>query len=164
MDVRNSFVDQNPDFVYESLRRFHTALFDHPDFPAIYPTESAFLYAQKNPGDRNGLPPLTINPAANDAERIYKKAGVKRAANVQLPADLITSELEFMAYLHNEIARSIQNNDQQRKDDLIAILDEFNHYHCSKWFAAFFEACASQDKSFYQTMGAVGTIFIQKLQ
>jgi TorA maturation chaperone TorD len=97
------------DDLFSELRREYTRLFNHPTKPAIYIYETLFLYKPEE-GD-NEKPPLFISPAAMDAERCYKKAGLKMSREINEPGDHMATELEFMMFLYSQKAKAIRGND-----------------------------------------------------
>ena len=83
------------------LRREYSRLFNNPDHPVIYLYEGVFIDEElRRAGKPDTGARLFVNPAALDAERCYRQAGLKRSAKINIPADSVSTELEFMAYLY----------------------------------------------------------------
>jgi TorA maturation chaperone TorD len=146
------------------LRSEYTRLFSHPDQPLVQPTEGSFLFFLDRPGDTGcrPAPRLFINPAALDAERIYKKAGFECSSALQEPADTIYTELEFMHRLYQAKLTALQSDDRDAGDLVDECLNEFTHNHLGKWAVAFFKAVVDNSKiDFYRAVGILGAAFIR---
>ncbi len=88
--------------LHSALRCNFTELFTHPDDPLVSPYEMRFCDLR----DKRDVPSaLFLNDAALHAERCYRKAGlVLSDARSREPGDHMAIELEFMAYLHAQLA------------------------------------------------------------
>jgi TorA maturation chaperone TorD len=147
------------------LRHAYTTLFTHPDKPLIFIYESQFLFWEAHPdAGLDEAPRLFVNPAALDAERCYKKAGLSRSVDFNESADHMSIELEFMARLYAYRVELFEKGDTEeliRVDDLIA---EFNSLHFKKWGIAFFQKCAQTSvHPFYQALGSIGAVFMEEM-
>ena len=140
------------------VRRERTRLFDHPDHPVVKFYEGVFIDDERiKAGLRSTGARLFVNPAALDAERCYRKAGVKRSSDINIPADCITTELEFMAHLHAMKAMALLENDGATSQDAQALMEEFVNLHVAKWFSRFFERCVEESPhALYRAVGTLG--------
>ncbi|WP_139652929.1 TorD/DmsD family molecular chaperone [Raoultibacter phocaeensis] len=141
-----------------AIRCEYTRLFNHPDHPAVKLFEGVFLDDERM---REGKPGtgarLFVNPAALDAERCYRKAGLKKSTAMNLPADSMSTELEFLAHLHAESARAIAEENDALLGETETLLEEFTRLHVEKWFLRFFERCAEESRcSLYDAVGMMG--------
>jgi TorA maturation chaperone TorD len=151
------------------LRSTYTSLFTHPVKPQISLYESLFLFWEKDPeGSYADAPRLFISPAALSAERIYKKAGLKRSKEVNESADHISTEMEFMARLYAYKGKlMVEGEDEEEEEEGTAVdqvISEFMHYHVKKWWPKFFEKLALTDTHpLYGAIGLIGNIWINTL-
>lgn len=149
---------KNEQELFSLMRQEYTYFFTHPRKPAIPIYEALFCY---KPGKGEARPVLFISPAALDAERCYKKAGLKMSKDVNDSGDHMATELEFMMYLYQQKAKAIRNNDEMelaRRNDEIS---EFNRLHLKKWGVEFFEQCKVVSKSeVYHLIGETGSLFL----
>lgn len=141
-------------------RREYTRLFNHPDGPAVPLFEGVFIDTERlREGEPSVRPRLFVNPAALDAERCYRQAGLKRASDINIPADCISTELEFLAHLHALEAQAMACGDKEKAARAVAWLEEFRRLHVSKWFRRFFERCAEESAyDLYRAVGALGAV------
>lgn len=102
-------------------------------------------------------PRLFVNDAALDAERCYRKAGLKRSADKNIPADSMITELQFMAHLHAEKARTLLGDDIRETEPWDSLIEEFNRIHLRKWAYDFFLAIERETRlEAYRLLGALG--------
>jgi TorA maturation chaperone TorD len=150
---------ESHEILVSELRQEYTRLFSHPKKPAIPIYEALFRYDNEKQDDVRPL--LFVSPAALDAERCYRKAGLKMSKEMNESGDHMGTELEFMMYLYLQKAKAIQENDEQELAKREAEIEEFNRLHLLRWAGDFFEQCkaASQDK-FYHTIGEIGGLFL----
>lgn len=153
---------KNEEELLSELRQEYTRLFNHPKKPAIPIYEALFRYQPDK--DDEARPLLFVSPAALDAERCYKKAGLKLSKAVNESGDHMGIEMEFMMYLYLQKAKAIQENDEgelARRDEEI---EEFNRLHLKRWAVEFFEQCKTTSKSkVYSTVGEIGSLFLTGL-
>ncbi len=151
-----------PENLLSALRQEYTRLFCHPKQPAISIYEALFRSALE--GQAEARPLLVISPAALDAERCYRKAGLKMSAAVRESGDHMATELEFMMYLYQRKAQAIQ---EDSGDDLArrnAEIAEFERLHLNRWAKAFFDQCSTISTSpFYRAIGETGSHFLTGL-
>ncbi|BAE82678.1 TorD/DmsD family molecular chaperone [Desulfitobacterium hafniense] len=145
-----------------ALRQEYTRLFTHPRNPVIDIYETYFLFQPEEGGQDK--PALFISPAALDAERRYKQAGLTRAKEFNEPGDHMATELEFMAYLYLQLAKALlEDNPEgifQRKEQI----KEFTEIHLQKWAREFFNRCtADSQMEVYQIYGLIGSTFLNKM-
>ncbi len=154
--------EKNKEKLLTALRREYTRLFTHPKKPAIAIYETTFLY---NPEDElQSRPSLFISPAARDAERCYKKAGLEMSREINEPADHIATQMEFMMYLYLQKAKSIRDGNREEgatRDDEIR---EFLQSHLQKWAKNFFDLCISSSQiDFYKAIGEIGSLCMARM-
>lgn len=149
--------DNDPSAVLSDLRREYTRMFTHPKKPAVSIYEALFLW------DANGdepRPSLFISPAALDAERCYKRAGLERSKEVNESGDHFATQMEFMMSLCSELSIAMQNGDNAKFEELEAILEEFARLHLHRWARPFFKECSDLGEN--RTMTAfweIGNVF-----
>ncbi|MFO7568577.1 MAG: molecular chaperone TorD family protein [Smithellaceae bacterium] len=153
---------KNKEQLLTEMRREYTRLFTHPKKPVIAIYETTFLY---NPEDElQSKPSLFISPAARDAERCYKKAGLEMSREINEPADHIATQMEFMMYLYLQKAKSIRNGNREElatRDDEIR---EFLQAHLQKWAKNFFDMCISSSQAdFYKVIGEIGSLCMARM-
>ncbi len=146
------------------VRREYTRLFSHPTKPVIKLYEGVFTDDERvRTGENSTNALLFVNPSAADAERLYKQAGFACSSEVSIPADAITTEMEFLGRLHNAIALEIIENDNERVIAAMQWLEEFHSRHSSQWFPRFFERCEGESKlTLYKLVGYLGTTLIKE--
>jgi TorA maturation chaperone TorD len=147
--------------LYE-LRQEYTRLFTHPRNPVIRIYEALFRYKAEKQGD---APPLLfISPAALDAERCYRKAGLKMSKAVKESPDHMGIEMEFMMYLYLQKAKAIQGNDQEELARRNEEIEEFERLHLKRWAKEFFSQCKTASTSkVYSTIGEIGSLFLNSM-
>ena len=102
-------------------------------------------------------PRLFVNDAALDAERCYRKAGLKRSADKNIPADSMITELQFIAHLHAETARALLGKNLREIEAWEFLIEEFNRIHLRKWAYDFFYAIEKETRlEAYRLLGALG--------
>lgn len=153
---------QNREKLHSDMRKEYTRLFSHPENPVIDIYETLFL-ADIKP-DNGEKPALFISPAALDAERCYKKAGLTLSKEVREPADHMATEMEFMAYLHMEKAKALHEENKEKLSQIEGDIEEFTDIHLKKWALAFFEKCmVSSHHPAYKIFGEIGKVFMEKV-
>lgn len=144
------------------MRKEYTRLFSHPENPVIDIYETLFLADIKPENEEK--PALFISPAALDAERCYKKAGLILSKEVREPADHMATEMEFMAYLHMQKAKALHENNTEKRSEIEGVIEEFTDIHLKKWALAFFEKCiTSSHHPAYKIFGEIGKVFMEKV-
>lgn len=148
--------------LWTAMRREYTRLFNHPQKPAVDIYETLFLVQPDEEGRSDAI--LFVSPAALDAERCYKKAGLTRAKAMNEPPDHMATELEFMMYLHLQQAKALLEDNQEELAQSNEQIKEFSDLHLKKWAVPFFERCAAASEStVYRTMGQIGSAFIGRM-
>lgn len=141
------------------LRQEYTRLFTHPKKTVIPIYEALFRYIYEEQGGARPL--LFVSPAALDAERCYKKAGLKMSKAVNESGDHMGTEMEFMMYLYLQKAKAIQENDQEELARRNEEIEEFERLHLKRWAKEFFSQCKTASKSkFYSAIGEIGSLFM----
>ncbi len=143
------------------MRREYTRLFDDPKSPALNIYETVFLH---NPvEDKEGVI-LFMSPAALDAERCYKGAGVCLVKQSAEPADHMATELEFMMYLYAKKGQALKEGNEENLALIKKQINEFKVLHLHKWAMNFFEKMQSEAKSLpYQGIAQLGIIGLAKI-
>lgn len=155
--------DENrKDELLTELGREYTRLFAHPKNPVIAIYETTFRY---DPTDElASRPALFISPAALDAERCYKKAGLTMSGEMNEPADHLATEMEFMMYLYSQKAKALQQDNSAEVAEREAQIKEFAEDHLNKWAKAFYDRCIAESQSdVYRMMGEIGSLYIAKM-
>ena len=154
--------NSNPE-AFREIRREYTRLFNHPDAPVIKLFEGVFLDDEcKRKGKPSTGARLFVNPAALDAERCYRKAGLKKSSSINIPADCITTELEFLSHLHAERAKALAENDGNLLSSTESMIKEFTSIHVNKWIPRFFERCREESRhELYAAVGMLGTLIFE---
>ena len=129
----------DPQEVLSDLRREYTRMFTHPKQPAVSIYEALFLW---NGDDGEPKPSLFISPAALDAERCYKRAGLERSKEVNESGDHFATQMEFMMFLCRGLAIAMQNEDEGKFSELEDVWEEFAKLHLHRWARPFFQECA----------------------
>ncbi len=152
-----------------ALRCAYTALFSHPESPQLPPYESQYLYWRAHPeGNFDEAPRMFVCPAAVDAERVYKMAGLTRSKELNEPGDFIATEVEFLAFLFARISEllTLGDKDSTVLDELEwlgAVYADFS-VHIQKWWQSFFDDLASSDiYPVYTLTGVIGQQLLQAL-
>lgn len=150
---------------HHAARREYTRLFNHPDHPAIYLYEGLFVDKKRvDSGKRSMNPRMFINPAALDAERCYRKLGLKRNTDINIPADCMTTELDYLSAAYRMRAETTLHGDVDRVSEIHEAISEFLRLHVEKWFACFFEHCIRESKlDIYRAAGTLGLIYTDAL-
>ncbi len=152
---------KSPEELLSDLRKEYTRLFTHPQKSQIDIYESLFLF---NPQESNEKPSLFISPAALDAERCYKKAGVVRSKEVNEPGDHMATEMEFMMFLYLQKAKALQEGNQAEAERREGEIREFYEIHLQKWAKEFFGRCTVLGKhAFFKAVGQIGSIFLKEI-
>ena len=143
------------------MRREYTRLFDDPKKPAVNIYETLFLY---DPQEDKGGVMLFMSPAALDAERCYRSAGVSLVKQSAEPADHMATELEFMMYLYAKKGKAIQEENTEELAVLEKQIKEFTDLHLHKWCRAFFDKLACETGlTFYQGLCRLGKAGLNKI-
>jgi len=143
------------------MRREYTRLFDDPKNPALSIYETVFLH---NPEEEKDGVMLFLSPAALDAERCYKEAGVSLAKQSAEPADHMATELEFMMYLYAKKGQALQKGDVEAIDLINKQIKEFQQFHLKKWALDFFKKLQAETKLLpYQGIAQIGNIGLEKV-
>lgn len=151
----------NVDTFHSQLRQEYTRLFSHPRRPQIAIYETLFRYKVDEDGE---YPPLFISPAALDAERCYKKAGLAMSSEVNESGDHMSIEMEFMMYLFLEKAISIREGDEQGLARRNLEIQEFTRLHLNRWGQEFFEKCKNTSQiPVYKVIGEIGVLVLSDL-
>ncbi|MDR3053337.1 MAG: molecular chaperone TorD family protein [Coriobacteriales bacterium] len=159
-DVANAFAAlqgdaAQADTLLSELRRDFTQLFSHPLRPSVSIYETLLLADPDAP--RSKRPLLFTSPAALDAARCYKKAGLAPAATVNEPEDHFATQFEFMSYLYRR-QLSLLGGDAQALEQNSESLREFSLLHLHKWVEPFFVAVARKAQSpSYQAFAHLGS-------
>ncbi|MGE4273332.1 MAG: molecular chaperone [Desulfitobacterium sp.] len=152
-ELKNSKITKEE--LLTELRQEYTRLFTHPKKSEIEIYETLFRYV---PEEGEGKPSLFISPAALDAERCYKKAGLVKSKDVNEPGDHMATEMEFMMFLYLEMAKALQGDNKEEVARREAEIKEFNELHLQRWAKFFFEKMATVSHSaFYRIIGEIGS-------
>lgn len=150
------------DELLTEMRREYTRLFAHPKKPAIDIYETLFLF-QPQEGQKD-KPTLFISPAAMDAQRCYKQAGLVKSKEANEPEDHMATEMEFMAYLYMQKAKALNEDNQEGLAQRNEQIKEFSELHLRKWGIDFFDSCiSSSERDVYRTFGQIGSTFMSKM-
>ncbi|AGA70350.1 putative component of anaerobic dehydrogenase [Desulfitobacterium dichloroeliminans LMG P-21439] len=137
------------------MRREYTRLFDDPKKPALNIYETLYLH---DPADKQGAM-LFMSPAALDAERCYKDAGVILVNQSAEPADHLATELEFMLYLHGKKGKAMQEQNLEEIEKMEKQIQQFETLHLKKWCPSFFERLENEAKcQSYQAIALLAKI------
>lgn len=150
----------DPKEILSDLRREYTRMFTHPKQPVVCIYEALFLWSADSDEPR---PSLFISPAALDAERCYKRAGLARSKEVNESGDHFATQMEFMMALCRELAIAIQEDDEAKLSEYEATLEEFAKLHLHRWARPFFRECANVSEN--RTMTAfwdIGNVFFAR--
>ena len=124
------------------LRGAYTAMFTHPTSPCVPNCEQRYLWERREyAGRTRNPPPSFVNPAALDAERCYKAAGLKRNVQLNVPPDCMYVETDFMGWLSLQQARALLEGDGGLAERCRKARSEFCELHLDKWARAFFLDC-----------------------
>ena len=140
-----------------NIRREHTRLFDDPDKPALPYYEGAFINRryQREGKDAPDQDILFINRAANDADRQYKRAGLKRDPSQNIPGDCMITEMAFLQYMATKTAADLSFD---------AMLREFIRLHMRPWAQDFFSELTKESSNpYFQGVGAWGSFLIRTM-
>lgn len=159
MEIRHA--KKTKEELLSEMRQEFTRLFTHPKKSEVDIYETMFRY---NPETDEVKPSLFISPAAMDAERCYKKAGLIMSKEVNEPADHMATEMEFMMFLYLQKAKALQDDDQEALSKREAEIKEFSELHLQRWAKAFFDRCLEASNSkVYKAFGEVGSMFMDKM-
>ena len=152
---------ETPEDLLHQARREYSRLFIHPDKPIIGIYETMILFVEKEGVKK---PPLFISPAALSAERYYKNAGLHTTGYSQEPPDFIPTELEFMMFVHQQLAKAIDEENLGAQTKWQELLDGFSQEHLKKWAVGFFSACQiNSENPIFGVVGAVGKMFMDQI-
>lgn len=161
LDTLQEGISDKEEF-FTAMRREYTRLFTHPKQPAIRIYETLFTF--KHGTNNQEIPALFISPAAMDAERCYRQAGLVRSKKVNEPEDHMATEMEFMAYLYLQKAKGLNEANQEEVTKRDEQIKEFIELHLQKWGVDFFDSCISSSESgIYQTLGQIGSAFLRRM-
>ena len=151
---------------FVALRPEYTRLFNHPDKPALPYYEGAFInrrsVAQGREEPDHDL--LFINQAACDADRQYKRAGVKRSLDENIPGDCMTTEMAFMQHLLGLKTCAVLDGDEQTETEIDGWLHEFMRLHLRVWMGDFFKGLnEASSQRYFQTVSLLGTVLVDYL-
>lgn len=143
------------------MRREYTRLFDDPKKPAVSIYETLFLH---NPEEDRGGVMLFMSPAALDAERCYRGAGVSLVKQSAEPADHMATELEFMMYLYAKKGKALQEESTEELAVLEKQIKEFTDLHLHKWCRGFFDKLECEaELIFYRGLCRLGKAGLNKI-
>ena len=151
---------------YTALRQEYTRLFNNPSASEIAFYEGAFVNrrSKKRGKEAPDHDLLFINQAACDADRQYRRAGVKRAENMNIPGDCMLTEMAYMQYLQQLKAQALRDGNLKQLAEIDAWLAEFTRLHLKVWMKDFFEACNTLSTHVYfQALGLLGQILAQEV-
>jgi len=152
--------DKVTSFLIE-MRREYTRLFDNPKNPALSIYETVFLH---DPEEEKEELMLFMSPAALDAERCYKEAGVSLVKQSSEPADHMATELEFMMYLYAKKGQVLQEGNEEAFNLINKQIKEFHKLHLNKWALDFFKKLQAEAKLLpYQGIAQIGIIGLGKV-
>lgn len=144
------------------VRREHTRLFTHPKAPVIWPYEGIFVDTEVvRAGGVSSEPRLFVNREASDAEQAYREAGFECESRTRIPADTVTTELQFMGALHARAAESALEGDAEAYDRAIGRLDAFEKAHADQWLPQFFARCTEEGEGVFKAAGLLGQVYMQ---
>ena len=146
------------------IRQEYTRLFSHPASPVIPLYEGVFVDSERvAAGLTSSYARLFINPAAINAEKFYRQAGFDCNKQVSVPADCITTELEYLGQLNQLIAQSIMACDDKQVAALNELLVSFWKEHVINWMPRFFERCQEESRiALYKAAGMMGRILMDE--
>lgn len=155
--------DQNrKDELLTQMRREYTRLFTHPKNPVIAIYETTFRYDPED--ELASKPALFISPAALDAERCYKKAGLMMSREINEPADHMATEMEFMMYLYLQKVKGLREDNQEERVRREEEIEEFREAHLQKWAKDFFDRCSSASQNdAYRVIGEIGSLYMARM-
>lgn len=144
------------------IRQEYTRLYSHPVAPLIPFYEGTFADSQRvASGKRSSEARLFVNPSAVDAERLYTEAGLTVSSHATIPADSVTTEIEFIGFLHTVIAKAIIDSDDEAASLANQQLEEFCSTHAARWMPHFFERCKEESiVSLYRNVGIMGQALV----
>lgn len=141
------------------VRREYTRLFAHPKNPIVYPYEGVYLdKTADRRGQRSIGSRMFVNKSALDAEKQYKAAGLE-PNGMQVPADSVTMELEFVSVLHARIASVAIGEDGAAYENSMLALRDFLESHVDSWMPSFFgDVKESTDHPLYYLAAELGLL------
>jgi len=161
LDALQEGISDKAEF-FTAMRQEYTRLFTHPKQPAVEIYETLFTFKPETKNQQK--PTLFISPAAMDAQRCYKQAGLMKSKEANEPEDHMATEMEFMAYLYLQKAKALNEGNQEEVAKRDEQVKEFNELHLQKWGVDFFESCISSSESgVYQTLGQIGSAFLSRM-
>lgn len=152
---------------FAGLRPEYTRLFNHPDKPALPYYEGAFINRRSSEQGRDEPDHdlLFINQAACDADRQYKRAGVRRSLDENIPGDCMTTELAFMQYLLGLRVQAALGCGGHTEREIDSWLHEFVYLHLRVWMSDFFERLSKvSGQRYFQTVGSLGMVLADFLE
>jgi TorA maturation chaperone TorD len=148
---------------YRQMRQEYTRLFNHPEHPEVPFYEGAFVNrryvkAGKEAPDHEVL---FINQAACDADRQYKRAGLKRSMSENIPGDCMATEMAFMQHVLKAEVDALLADDLERLEELATWRFEFARLHLQVWMKDFFlELEMSSPQHYYRAVGLLGQFLV----
>lgn len=145
------------------VRREYTRLFAHPKKPVIQLYEGVFIDDELvNEGKQSTYAFLFVNPAAKRAEEAYREAGFASVLKSKVPADCITTEMQFVEQLHIMAAKAIIEGDEGAAKEAEERLARFHAERTARWIPRFFERCVEESRiDLYSLLGKVGLLFME---
>ncbi|MCL1798221.1 MAG: molecular chaperone TorD family protein [Eggerthellaceae bacterium] len=144
-----------PEALLKALRVEYTRLFAHPEHPVLRIYEALFLYELR--GRKGERPVLFVNPAALDAERLYRQAGLTQNSDFNESGDHFGVQLDFAAFLLRQRIELLSKGQEGQEGHLAgnaALFDEFKARHLSKWLQPLGDMLvASAQHPAYQAVG-----------
>lgn len=153
LDEKSGFWRLDADGALRELRFDYTMLFTNPEGAAVSPYEACFKGSDDF--DSSGL--AFISPTALDAERIYRQLGIKAAGRSNESADHMGIETEFLGLIYEQLAQAIEDGDEEERERLEGVLEEFDRGHFLKWGETFFSRVRSAARTpVYRALGRLG--------
>lgn len=153
LDAGSAFWQLDAEGALRALRLDYTMLFTNPEGAVVSPYEACFKGSDDF--DSSGL--TFISPTALDAERVYRQLGIKPGGHSNESSDHMGIETEFLGLVYEQLAEAVDGGDDEERQRLAAILDDFDRGHFLKWGEAFFSQMhAAAQTPVYQALGCLG--------
>lgn len=180
VELLNEAAQGSQEGQFATIRREHTRLFDDPDRPACPYYEGAFINRRYRQEGREAPDEdvLFVNRAANDADRQYKRAGLKRDAQQNIPGDCMVTEMAFLSRELTELAGVERESTSGAGADVLldaagaedvkeaqeAVL-EFVRLHMRPWAQDFFSELVRESRSpYFRAVGRWGLLCVDQLR
>lgn len=152
-----NYTDEN---LRSMLRQDYTALFTHPKEPLSSLYEMQFRDLRDH---REAPSTLFLNEAALHAEQCFRAAGLALSdAKSREPGDHMGIELEFMAYLHTQLAAALSEGDAAAQERWEKAISDFLP-HLESWGCDFFAGCENSKQGVvYPWLGTAGRAFLEE--